>query len=86
MRPERRSDAAERSGRCGIKGKGVEVGFRLLQTKLARRPLAWICRDERTDGELRERDSRDQRFRWEGPGISDPLEQNHGIGIEGASV
>jgi len=39
---ERRGDATERSGRCGIEGKGVEVGFRLLETQLARRSLTWI--------------------------------------------
>ena len=83
---KRRGDAAERSGRRGIKRKRVEVGFCLLQTKLARRSLAWICRHEGTDGELRESDSRDERFRWEGPGISDPLEQNHRAGVEDASV
>jgi hypothetical protein len=83
---ERRSDATERSGRCGIEGKRVEVGFRQVETQLARRSLAWIGCHERTHGELREGDSRDERFRWEGPGISDPLEQNHRAGVEDASV
>jgi hypothetical protein len=83
---DRRGDATERSGRCGIEGKGVEVGFRLLEAQLARRSLGWLCRHKGTDGELGERHSRDERFRWEGLGISDPLEQNHGTGVEDASV
>ena len=82
---KRRSDAAERSGCRSIKGKWVEVGFCLLQSKLARRSLARICRHEGTDGELCESDSRDERFRWEGTRIFDPLEQNHRAGVEDAS-
>jgi hypothetical protein len=56
---KRRGDAPERSGRR-IKGKWVEVGLCLLETKLVRRPFAGIRRHEGTDGELREGDRRDE--------------------------
>ena len=83
---KRCGDPTERSGRRGIKGKWVEVGFCLLQSKLARRSLARIRRHQGTDGEFRERDGRDERFRWEGPRIFDPLQQNHCAGVEDAAV
>jgi hypothetical protein len=83
---KRRGDAPERSGRRCIKGQGVKVGLCLLQTKLARRPLARISRHEGTDGELCESDGRDEWFRREGPGVTDPLEQNHRAGVEDAAI
>jgi hypothetical protein len=83
---KRRGDAPERSGRRCIKGQGVKVGLRLLQTKLARRPLASINRHEGTYGELSESDGRDEWFRWEGPEVIDPLEQNHRAGVEDAAI
>ena len=83
---KRRGDAPERSGRRCVKGQRVKVGLRLLQTKLARCPLAWISRHKGTDGELCECNCRDEWFRWEGPGVTDPLEQNHGAGVEDAAI
>jgi hypothetical protein len=83
---KRRSDAPERSGRRCVKGQGVKVGLRLLQTKLARRSLARINRHEGSDGELCESDGRDEWFRWEGPGVIDPLEQDHRAGVEDAAI
>jgi hypothetical protein len=83
---KRRDDAPEHSRRRCVKWQGVKVGLRLLQTKLARRSLARISRHEGTDGELCESDGRDERFRREGPGVIDPLEQNHRAGVEDAAI
>ena len=82
---ERRGDATERSGRGGSKGQGVEVRPRLLEPQSARRSIAWICCHEGADGELRERDGRDEGCRREGPRISYALEQNR-AGVEDASA
>jgi hypothetical protein len=71
---KRRGDTPERSGCGGVKGQRVKIGLRLLQTKLARRPLTRISRYEGTDGEFCQSDGRDEWFRWEGPGVIDPLE------------
>jgi hypothetical protein len=83
---KRRGDAPERPGCRGIKGQGVKIGLCLLQTKLAVRPFARISRNEGTDGEFRESDGRDEWFRWEGPGVIDPLEQDHRAGVEDAAI
>jgi hypothetical protein len=83
---KRRGDAPERSRRRCVKGQRVKVGLRLLQTKLARRSLARISRHEGADGELCERDGRDEWLRWEGPGVPYPLEQNHRAGVEDAAI
>jgi hypothetical protein len=81
-----RGDTPERSGRRGVKGQGVKVCLRLLQTKLARRPLASINRHKGADGELCESHGRDEWCRREGLGVIDPLEQNHRAGVEDAAI
>ncbi len=69
-----------------IKGKGLEVRLRLLQTQLARCLLAWIGRHQWANGELRKRDRGDERFDREDQMVFDPLEQDDCAGVEDASV
>ena len=65
LRPDCRSDATTRPearGGTGVERQCVEIGFRLLQVRLARRALVIGRRDQGADREFGKRDRRDQRF------------------------
>ncbi len=80
--PKRRRDSAECSCRIGIKRKRVEIHLSLLQVCEARCAFALVRRHQRTDGQLRQGDRRDERPLGEHRRIPQPTKQDPGARIE----
>jgi hypothetical protein len=80
-----RGNPAEGAGRGSVERQRVEVSFSLLYVGLAGGPFGVVGGDERSHGQLSERDRRDEwlggKTRW----IRDARQYDHGAGVENAA-
>ena len=83
--PERGSDATEGPGCAGVEGERVEVWLRLLKMRLSRRARLIGRRDQRSHGQLDERDRGDQRFIGKQCGVVQSTEHDDRAGVEDAA-
>ena len=89
FRPVRRNDAAtpaERACRGDVEWQRSEVGLGLLEVGLAYDSFDIVAREERSDGELSERDGADQRLVGKRGWVLEPGQEDDGRGVEYPSV
>ena len=82
---ERGGDLAKGSRCCRVEWKRIEVGFGLLEVRLACRSLGIALRHERTHGQLGQRHGAYERLGWERRGVAHVRQENHRRGIEKAT-
>ena len=74
--PQRGGNLAEGARRIGVERHRIQVGFGLLEVRLARGALPLVRSQQRADRKLGQRDRRDQRLAGEDVGIGQEWKQD----------